>query len=228
MAASTLSSIHHDLSASTTEQIRTPAIGAEPTTLAAIYEEQTNIAIWKRRVPAAITESLHADDICKRDIKISMTVSPQMAPECVSDALATATHAPLVDDIAELVEMFCLLFDLKRAGLRLATLDSAMCPKFHVDRIPCRLVTTYWGAATQWLPHELVNHAKLGSGSNGCDDAESGLYRYPNSIRSLACGDVALLKGAAWEGNEHAGLVHRSPAVQAGERRLLLTLDLAG
>ncbi|WP_428354217.1 DUF1826 domain-containing protein [Methyloprofundus sp.] len=35
----------------------------------------------------------------------------------------------------------------------------------------------------------------------------------------------ALLKGERWEGNENAGLVHRSPAINEGERRLLLTLD---
>ncbi|WP_297291060.1 DUF1826 domain-containing protein [Oceanicoccus sp.] len=33
------------------------------------------------------------------------------------------------------------------------------------------------------------------------------------------------MKGELWEGNEGAGLVHRSPSLSAGERRLLLTLD---
>ncbi|MDP6198266.1 MAG: DUF1826 domain-containing protein, partial [Porticoccaceae bacterium] len=30
-----------------------------------------------------------------------------------------------------------------------------------------------------------------------------------------------------WSGNESAGLVHRSPALKIGERRLLLTLDFS-
>jgi hypothetical protein len=34
-----------------------------------------------------------------------------------------------------------------------------------------------------------------------------------------------LLKGERWQGNEGRGLVHRSPPLVAGERRLLLTLD---
>jgi len=42
-----------------------------------------------------------------------------------------------------------------------------------------------------------------------------------------AVADVALLKGELWEGNEKAGLVHRSPAVPADHRRLLLTLDFS-
>ena len=44
-------------------------------------------------------------------------------------------------------------------------------------------------------------------------------------INKMTVGDVALLKGELWEGNEHAGLVHRSPLVPEGEKRLLLTLD---
>jgi hypothetical protein len=37
-----------------------------------------------------------------------------------------------------------------------------------------------------------------------------------------------LLKGEAWIGNENGGLVHRSPNLTGGARRLLLTLDFGG
>ncbi|HBC56874.1 MAG TPA: DUF1826 domain-containing protein, partial [Gammaproteobacteria bacterium] len=56
-------------------------------------------------------------------------------------------------------------------------------------------------------------------------DAESGLYTAVDAIQTLAIGDVALLKGELWEGNEGAGLVHRSPGVLPNQKRLLLTLD---
>jgi len=58
-------------------------------------------------------------------------------------------------------------------------------------------------------------------------DADSGLYTSADAIQTLAIGDVALLKGEHWEGNEGAGLVHRSPMVEAGQQRVLLTLDFA-
>ena len=138
---------------------------------------------------------------------------------------ARSTSAMLSEDIAELVDMFCLLFDVKSAGVRLGVLESAMCPKFHVDRIPCRLLTTYQGVATEWLPHELVDRSKLGHGSNGLPDHESGLFDCPDAIQQLNQGDVAILKGDLWEGNEGNGLVHRSPDTDCGHR-LLLTMDL--
>ena len=44
-------------------------------------------------------------------------------------------------------------------------------------------------------------------------------------IQQLDSGDVALLKGEKWHGNEGFGLIHRSPYLDPGERRLILTLD---
>ena len=130
-------------------------------------------------------------------------------------------------DIQLLSEMFCCLFELKTVGLRLAPLTSAMCPKFHVDRVPCRLITTYCGGGTQWLPHHQVNRDKLGDGSGGLSDKESGLYKSASAIQTLASGDVALLKGELWEDNEGSGFVHRSPMIEGGQTRVLLSLDFA-
>lgn len=129
------------------------------------------------------------------------------------------------DDVSELVEMFCCLFDLEQVGLRLTILDRAMCPKFHVDRVPCRLVSTYSGIATEWLPHSDVDRSKLGQGSLGLSDENSDLYRNKSDINQLFCGDVGLLKGESWVNNEGGGLVHRSPQLINGKKRLLLTLD---
>lgn len=100
-----------------------------------------------------------------------------------------------------------------------------MCPRFHVDKVPCRLITTYYGIATQWLPQYLVDRTKLGAGCSGKTDEDSGLLLEPNAIQQLEAGQVALLKGENWLNNQNAGLVHRSPQPGEGEKRLLLTLD---
>ncbi|MGF1817619.1 DUF1826 domain-containing protein, partial [Vibrio splendidus] len=84
---------------------------------------------------------------------------------------------------------------------------------------------TYHGVATQWLPNESVDRSKLGRGSNGQPDPISGLYSDESDIQKMASGDVALLKGERWSGNENRGLVHRSPVTSSNETRLLLTLD---
>ena len=192
-----------------------------------IYEEEANMIIWQRELSAKLKDSVKDFLASNQKFQTSMTVTPQSALASIQQALGSHGSSVLSENIAELVDMFCYLFGLKRAGLRLTVLDKAMCPKFHVDKVPCRLITTYEGIATQWLHHQDVNREKLGAGSKGQADHLSGLYEHNDDIQQLGCGDVALLKGERWEGNENAGLVHRSPAILAGERRLVLTLDFS-
>ena len=99
-----------------------------------------------------------------------------------------------------------------------------MCPKFHVDKVPCRLITTYTGVATEWLPHDRVNRRFLGPNSPSIVGAQPGICE-SGDIEILETGAVALLKGESWEGNEGCGLVHRSPSIAEGRKRLLLTID---
>lgn len=205
---------------------RQSARGDNPKALTAIYREDVNMAIW-HRCPSAPWA-----DECRSLLAGAFSgirlVLPESKLTSLADVLPELKPFPqLLDDVRQLADMFCCLFDVDTVGLRLTSLDSAMCPKFHVDRVPCRLITTYCGTGTEWLAHSDVDRSKLGTGSNGISDAHSGLYASAQRIQCLQPGDVALLKGELWEGNEGAGLVHRSPEVDPGEKRLLLTLDFA-
>jgi len=214
-----------------TEQLhRSAAKDSNANVLPHIYDQNTNIVIWQRDLEQVLTNAVNTLISTNAIKPLELAVSPDDAFDKLVTALKPddnnrdETHA-LCKDIALLVEMFCCLFDLKRAGLRLKILDKPMCPRFHVDKIPCRLVTTYQGIATQWLNHSDVDRSKLGTGNLGKPDEESGLFKSLNNINQLNQGDVALLKGEYWDENEGAGLVHRSPPVAANEQRLLLTLD---
>lgn len=210
---------------SVAEKYRLAVTSNEPDILSDIYREDINIAIWQRdlsnTLKAAVADVLNYNS----NYQTAMSVSPQSVISSLKDSFGSFDHPALRENIAELVDMFCCLFDLKRAGLRLVVLDKAMCPKFHVDRVPCRLVSTFQGEATEWLYHQDVDRTKLGSASHGLPDHESGLFQEPEQIQKLKCGDVALLKGEIWQDNDKAGLVHRSPSLAEGEKRLLLTLD---
>jgi len=195
-----------------------------------IYNQDTNIVIWQRDLEQTLTNAVNTLISANTLKPLELAVSPEDAFDKLVTALKPSDNNrdevnTLCEDIALLVEMFCCLFDLKRAGLRLKILDKPMCPRFHVDKIPCRLVTTYQGVATQWLNHNDVERSKLGAGNLGKPDEESGLFKSLNNINQLQQGDVALLKGEYWDENEGAGLVHRSPPVAENEQRLLLTLD---
>ena len=210
----------------TDKPIRIAREGRDPQILTDIYRNDTNIAIWQRQLNDELT--LAIDEVLKSNARLAITevVTAESTRSKLYQALGkTNAVITISNDISLLVDMFCCLFDIKQAGLRLTALDSAMCPRFHFDRIPCRMVSTYQGIATEWLPHNYVNHNKLGANNQGKSDDVSGLFQSTDDIRQLNHGDVALLKGEYWHDNEGGGLVHRSPSVSIGERRLLLTLD---
>ena len=205
---------------------RRAVFGQQLDVLADIYQEEVNLATWQRELPTALVEATGKILLAKPKLQVSLVLGPKAAYENLVAGLGTEPEAQvLATDIAELVDMLCYLFELKQVGLRLSALGHAMCPRFHVDRVPCRLVSTYIGSATEWLPHDRIDRSKLGGGRDRMPDGDSGLYASSPDIQHLKAGAVALLKGESWEGNEGAGLVHRSPQLAKGACRLLLTLD---
>jgi len=139
----------------------------ESVVLADIYDENTDIAIWNRELPQSLRDTV-ADFVDTNPAhKTSVAMSPVDAQETLYGILGQLTSREFCDDVATLVDMFCTLFELEQAGVRLSVLDNAMCPRFHMDRIPCRLITTYQGVATEWLHHDHVDRSKLGHGCNG-------------------------------------------------------------
>ncbi len=96
----------------------------------------------------------------------------------------------LIEDISAIVDMFCYLFDLEQSGLRLATINTSMCPRFHVDRVPCRLINSYSGRTTERLNNIGVDRNVLGITNASFNDKNT-------EIQRLDIGDVALLEGEA-------------------------------
>ena len=207
-------------------QFRQGVEHTEHAVLTDIYQEDTNMVVWKRDLAKNLEQAADAIIESNPTLEELLVVSPEKAFDSVKKVLGSSQEAEvLAGDIAHLVVMFCCLFDLKRGALRMTVLDRAMCPRFHVDRVPCRLVTTYQGIATEWLPHNIADRSKLGTGNMGKPDELSGLFDNLSDIQQLNSGDVGLMKGELWHNNEGAGLIHRSPQVPNNTRRLVLTLD---
>ncbi|MEP0073986.1 MAG: DUF1826 domain-containing protein [Marinomonas sp.] len=205
---------------------RKAVMGEDANTLTAIYDQDVNIAVWQREhsdeLNLAIDEFMEQHPKAAATLAVSPTTTHDEMYKAFKQSPAVTT---LADDIALIVDMFCCLFEQKRAGLRLTVIDGAMCPRFHVDLIPCRLVTTYRGIATEWLKNDAIDRTKLGLGNQGKSDEESGLFKQKSDINQLTEGDVALLKGENWQETKGGGLVHRSPLIIDDTKRLLLTLD---
>ncbi|GGY57495.1 hypothetical protein GCM10011297_32670 [Bacterioplanes sanyensis] len=207
-------------------------LGDNANVLTHIYDAGINLVAWRRSLADEVAD--YAQFLASADCTWS-SLQCRLEPEAAFQALARALpdaagKAALVSDAAELVDMFCCLFDLPAAGLRLALVNGAMCPKFHVDKVPCRLVTSYLGPGSEWLYNHQVERSRMGHRTGGKADRDAGVYHDDAAVQQLAQHDVVLLKGENWLGNEGNGAVHRSPTPvppAASSSRLLLTLDFA-
>ena len=148
----------------------------------------------------------------KQTLKDRETADSQL-PESIDIELRTM----LVDLIAESCEIFGELMGCSQIGVRLATLRSPMCPRFHVDQIPCRMIITMIGTGTEWIPNKGVNWSDFSDLSN-----DKAPLNDSGKIQQLKTGNWSILKGGAWA-RGYRGLVHRSPHDYS--ERLLLSLD---
>ena len=199
-------------------------VGEDPQILAEIYDEPTKLAVWRRSLSSELIAE--AERLLGSKAFTARRFTLPGSGEGIAEALPKLAAYPLLlADLALLTDMVSCLFSPSSIGVRFTPLTKGMCPRFHIDRVPCRLITTYVGTGTEWLPNELVDRTKLGAMSEWKSDTESGLYKDAESIRALKTGDVGLFKGEEWDGNEGRAVVHRSPSVDTATPRLLLTMD---
>ena len=195
--------------------------GETPLALSDILEDGVNLALWQRQLPLHIAEFGALLVALNEPVADSLVVelgSEEAVPNLqglAANCRDLEGYEGFIADVSWLVSAFACLLGAQRIGVRLRLLDKAMCPRFHVDHVPVRLITTYAGIGSQWLREGIMDRRRLGQ------PAAEPTAR----IEQIHCGEVALLKGSKWHGNEGHGLIHRSPALKAGERRLILTLD---
>jgi hypothetical protein len=204
----------------------------DPADLSRIYDPNVNLCIIERQPPPEVDRFVRGLLAQATPIEVARTIrfesfdGQDLLPAALRDL--GADGEAWQRDVIGLTALFCDLFEADSVGLRLRRLDSPMCPRFHTDFVPARLICAYGGPGTQWLPEDAVDRRRMGSRSGGLSDAESGLIGRKDAVEEIPAYAIALLKGERWEGNEGRGAVHRSPQNAAGEPvpRLLLTLDL--
>lgn len=195
--------------------------------LARIYDTDVNLCVIHREPDEAVRTFIGRLLAGTRDIELAeaIAVADFDFGALLPEFRGLPGYPDWTRDLARLTEAYCELLGTERVGLRLRALDRPMCPRFHVDHVPCRLVCTYGGPGTEWLPDHRVDRSKLGPGAGGLPDACSGLILDDTAIRAMPPYAIGLMKGARWEGNEDHGAVHRSPALTGRQRRLLLSMD---
>jgi hypothetical protein len=172
-----------------------------------IYNEDRNTVVLHREIPT-LTKTLnecsmkigtHITSICRPGEDLTPTLSLH---------LPTPLTTLFAQDVGHWMQVFADVTESTKIGLRISSMNHAMCPRFHVDKV---LLRGDIGPGTQYLANHDVNRAALRPESTKSEHVHSMHVERPNAvIWSARPGDLVLLKGEGWPGNEGFGAVHRS------------------
>lgn len=125
----------------------------------------------------------------------------------------------LYNDISNILSNFMEISNSSEFRLTLKTVNDNMCSKFHTDINDLRLLCSYQGAGTLWLPDNIVNSVKDQNLSQTDWEAE-----FPEMIQQVQTGALTILKGALFPGAQP--IMHKSPNIEElNQKRLLLRID---
>ena len=164
--------------------------------------------ILHRRVPEGIPQWL--DALSPEELPTARFVAPV---ERVADKLPKDCVPWLRMDIVALARIFAARAACSELEVRLECIDDDACSRFHQDHVPMRLLSTYRGPGTQWVPPA---------------EADLALRRqrdFRGSVHEMPRFSVGVFAGRR---DTSGGVVHRSPPIFGTNlTRLLLCLTPA-
>lgn len=203
---------------SSLNNLRNAAISKHEQGLHDIHDHSINIAIYQRDISSLKPE---LDQISQIPVNFMTTGTVE---EIQTELAAySRDHLPacpaFLADADKLTRLFQQVSKSDSLKLQLSTVTTNMCRRFHTDMNDLRMLCTYVGAGTLWLPDEAINPAALKPGTTNEE-----IVTDNHLIQQVATGDVTILKGALYP--EANAILHRSPTIEeTGEHRLLLRID---
>ena len=182
---------------------------------------EVNLVSWHRELPSGLDAQLV--EWAKRfPAQFDEIVCvPSYDLSAATRGLAEPARAWLTMDVAILIARLAHLADARRLRVSFGAVRTGQCRKFHVDYVRYRLVTTYVGPGTEWVPDEAVRREALDHPLDCPCDANTEIVRESSVIRHALPGEVIVMKGALHP--DHRGAVHRSPPIEGtGRVRVVL------
>lgn len=199
-------------------------LGTVSSVLAAVREPGVLLAGWERQIPVEIAALLDARRVGERDFfeGHADAAHPALFDEVLAE-LDPVARAWLANDVVGLVTRFAAVARSARVRIGLGAVHGDQCRKFHADMHRYRLITTYVGPGTEWVPEEAVDRAAMAHPPDCPCDANRKIVRDPSAVRRAAAGDVLVMRGSLAPGG--LGAVHRSPPIEAeGIVRIVLVV----
>ena len=132
--------------------------------------------------------------------------------EISEDLKSSDFYMQWVIDMAGVCNIFCETLATSTVGFCLAT--QRACQRYHIDNVPLRLLVTYYGRGTEWVPDSAVDRLAYDSGM-----PNDKILTNNNARKFLNAWDIAIFRGGP------DGLLHRTPDSALNTPSILLRLD---
>ena len=132
--------------------------------------------------------------------------------EISEDLKSSDFYMQWVIDMAGVCNIFCENLATSTVGFCLAT--QRACQRYHIDNVPLRLLVTYYGRGTEWVPDTAVDRLAYDSGM-----PNDKILTNNNARKFLNAWDIAIFRGGP------DGLLHRTPDAALNTPSILLRLD---
>lgn len=188
---------------------------SDPLQLASILDDDVGIVEIGDAVPDEVSDYARALIDEKALIgPVEARCRPDEAESCTRRLANLPGRDSFTAWLDHWLDGFAALNDVDEVGIRISHLRAPMCPRFHVDVVPTRLITTLTGPGTEWIRQEDVRR-----------DADGRIEQVVDvdAIERLDAGSVGMFKGAGFDDGRFPGVVHRSPPGR--EDRVVVTFD---
>lgn len=193
-------------------------IGTTLKSLKYIHQKGVNISIYDRDVDLLENE---INSLLNLEVEIKSKGSVDIILEEVKKVINPNEFPLVYNDIESLLYLFKKVSASENLKLLVAIVNTNMCRRFHTDVNDLRMLCTYAGSGTLWLPEDNINReALLNYGNN------ESIVIDEHNIQQVDTGSVIILKGSKYVQNDTNAVIHRSPAIEGNnETRLLLRID---
>tara|TARA_B100001173_G_scaffold247650_1_gene218098 strand:+ start:47 stop:709 length:663 start_codon:yes stop_codon:yes gene_type:complete len=117
-------------------------------------------------------------------------------------------------DMAHACKTFCDIENSTYISIWIGTKRG--CDRYHIDNVPQRMLVTYAGQGTEWLPNEFADRTAFKNGEPNKNIIKDNLAK-----KYISDWDMALFKGG------EKGLLHRTPDTALNNPSILMRLDHA-
>ena len=122
-----------------------------------------------------------------------------------------------IKDMSEI----CILYSdiINKNSFNFSLKTSRGCKRYHIDNVPVRLLVTYFGKGTEWLPRDACNYSAYYNG-----ESNEKIIKIKNRSKFIKPWSIAIFKGQKFKGGTEA-ILHRTPNEALNNKSLLMCLD---